>query len=106
MTITDILITALVGMIVVFSVLVILMCAIKVMAFFVGKTQNTAKTAEGAPAAEAGKNDIPPAPGSCGDLTLKNVSDSDAAMIMAIVADKLQTPLNELKFISIKEVEE
>ena len=27
-----------------------------------------------------------------------------AAMIMAIVADKLQKPLNELRFISIKEV--
>lgn len=47
-----------------------------------------------------------PAPGSCGDLVLKNVSDRDAAMIMAIVADTMQTPLNELRFKSIKLVDD
>ncbi len=41
------------------------------------------------------------APGSCGELVLKNVSDKEAAMIMAIVADKMETPLNELRFKSI-----
>ena len=44
------------------------------------------------------------APGSAGHVKLNNVSDKDAAMIMAIVADKMQTPLNELHFISIREV--
>ena len=46
-----------------------------------------------------------PAPGSAGGVKLYNVEPKTAAMLMAIVADKLQKPLNELRFISIKEVE-
>ena len=53
-----------------------------------------------APVAEA-----PKAPGSAGKLKLYNVEPKTAAMIMAIVADKLHKPINELRFISIKEVE-
>ena len=52
-----------------------------------------------APAAAA-----PTAPGSAGKLKLHNVEPKTAAMLMAIVADKLGKPLNELRFISIKEV--
>ena len=48
---------------------------------------------------------IPVAPGSAGQLKLHNVEPKTAAMLMAIVADKLQKPINELRFISIKEVE-
>ena len=47
----------------------------------------------------------PEAPGSAGKLKLHNVEPKTAAMVMAIVADKLQKPINELRFISIKEVE-
>lgn len=47
----------------------------------------------------------PTAPGSAGDLKLNNVEPKTAAMVMAIVADELQTPVNELHFISIKEIE-
>ena len=47
----------------------------------------------------------PPAPGSAGGVKLYNVEPKTAAMLMAIVADKLGKPLNELRFISIKEVE-
>ena len=54
-----------------------------------------------APAPEA-----PKAPGSAGGVKLYNVEPKTAAMLMAIVADKLGKPLNELRFISIKEVEE
>ena len=46
-----------------------------------------------------------PAPGSAGGVKLYNVEPKTAAMLMAIVADKLGKPLNELRFISIKEVE-
>ena len=46
------------------------------------------------------------AKGTCGELTLVNCDERDAAMIMAIVADSLNTPLNELRFKSIKRVEE
>ena len=44
------------------------------------------------------------APGSAGQVKLHDVPPKTAAMVMAIVADKLGKPLNELRFISIKEV--
>ena len=47
----------------------------------------------------------PAAPGSAGYIKLHNVEPKTAAMLMAIVAAKMQKPLNELRFISIKEVE-
>ncbi len=46
----------------------------------------------------------PVAPGSAGQVKLHDVEPKTAAMIMCIVADKLQKPLNELRFVSIKEV--
>ena len=56
---------------------------------------------EAEPAAQAEK---PAAPGSAGQLKLHDVEPKTAAMLMAIVADKMGKPLNELRFISIKEV--
>ena len=47
---------------------------------------------------------IPAAPGSAGHIKLHDVEPKTAAMVMAIVADKMGKPLNELRFISIKEV--
>ena len=44
------------------------------------------------------------APGTAGQLKLHDVPPKTAAMLMAIVADKMGKPLNELRFISIKEV--
>ncbi|MBE6916418.1 MAG: hypothetical protein E7470_00755 [Ruminococcaceae bacterium] len=46
----------------------------------------------------------PAAPGSAGQLKLYDTPPKTAAMLMAIVADKMGKPLNELRFISIKEV--
>ena len=46
------------------------------------------------------------APGTAGQLKLYNVDPKTAAMVMAIVADKMGKPINELRFISIKEVSE
>ena len=60
-----------------------------------------------APAAapvEVAAVDAPTAPGSAGKLKLHDVEPKTAAMIMAIVADKMGKPINELRFISIKEV--
>lgn len=48
----------------------------------------------------------PLAPGSAGNVKLHDVEPKTAAMLMAIVADKLGKPLNELRFLSIKEVKE
>ncbi len=53
------------------------------------------------------KNTVPCtelAPGSAGQLKLHDVDPKTAAMLMAIVADKMGKPLNELRFISIQEV--
>ena len=47
----------------------------------------------------------PTAPGSAGQVKLHGVEPKTAAMLMAIVANKIDKPLNELHFISIKEVE-
>ena len=47
----------------------------------------------------------PAAPGSAGQIKLHGVAPKTAAMLMAIVANKMDKPLNELRFISIKEVE-
>ena len=47
----------------------------------------------------------PAAPGSAGQLKLHDVEPKTAAMLMAIVANKMGKPLNELRFLSIKEVE-
>ena len=63
------------------------------------KAANVAVEEVAAPVVEA-----PKAPGSAGKLKLHNVEPKTAAMVMAIVADKLQKPINELRFISIKEV--
>ena len=100
---------ALVGFGTVFVALLIIIGAIKLTSIFVArgakKDEKPAAPAAAAPAADAApapKAD--PAPGSCGDVKLYSVSDRDAAMIMAIVADEMKTPLNELRFISIKEI--
>ena len=47
----------------------------------------------------------PTAPGAAGQVKLHGVEPKTAAMLMAIVANKMGKPLNELRFISIKEVE-
>ena len=57
--------------------------------------------APAAPAPEA-----PVAPGTAGQLKTYDVEPKTCAMLMAIVADKMGKPLNELRFISIKEVKE
>ena len=62
-----------------------------------------AETAEAVPAPAAPEAT---APGTAGKLKLHDVEPKTAAMVMAIVADKLGKPLNELRFISIKEVKE
>ena len=102
----DALVNALLGYGVVFVGLILLMAVVVIM----GKVMTARKAAPKAavpgaavPAAPVAAQD-PAAPGSAGDIKLYGVSDKDAAMIMAIVADKLGVPLNELRFKSIKEV--
>ena len=57
-------------------------------------------------AAPAAPVEAPVAPGTAGQLKTYDVPPKTCAMLMAIVADKMGKPLNELRFISIKEVKE
>ena len=63
------------------------------------------KVNEQEPVSAAPVPEKPAAPGSAGQIKIHNVPPKTAAMLMAIVADKMGKPLNELRFISIKEVE-
>ena len=97
---------ALLGYAVVFFGLILLMIVVMVMGkIFMAKDKKAAAAAP-APAApvEVAAVDAPTAPGSAGKLKLHDVEPKTAAMIMAIVADKMGKPINELRFISIKEV--
>lgn len=108
MSIADAGITAVFGYAVVFVGLVILMAVLYITgAIFKAKDAKAAATKKAEPekkAAPAPAAEKPVAPGSAGHVKLFDVPDKEAAMIMAIVADKMQKPLNELHFISIKEV--
>ena len=98
------------GLTIVFAVLVVLMLVIKIMERFAGEKQEAAPASpEAAPVAPAAAPAAQapaakPAPGTAGQLKLYNVDERDAAIVMAIVADSLGKPLNELRFISIREV--
>ena len=55
-------------------------------------------------AKNAAKPALALATGTAGECKFYNVSDRDAAILMAIVADKMGKPLNTLRFKSMKEV--
>ena len=96
------------GYLVVFLGLVLLMIVVfiltKIMIAKAKKAAAAEASAGSAPAEEPEK--ALPAPGTAGDLKLYDTDPKDAAMIMAIVADSLGKPLNELRFKSIKEVKD
>ncbi len=101
----DAALTALLGYLVVFFGLILLMVVVIIMGKIMVSRANKAKAAvPAAPAAPA--PEAPAAPGSAGELKLYDTDPRDAAMIMAIVADTLGKPINQLRFISIKEVKE
>ena len=98
---------ALLGYAVVFVGLIALMVVVIV----VGKIMVAKKSKAAAPVAAAPAPAAVPkpvlaaaAPGTAGEVKLFDVADKEAAMLMAIVANKLGKPLNELRFKSIKEV--
>ena len=103
-------VSAVLGYAVVFFGLLVLMCIVIIMGKVMLSRQAAKKAAEvtaaPAPAVAAAPPapSAPPAPGSAGEVKLFDVPDKEAAMIMAIVADKMGKPLNELRFKSIKEV--
>ena len=103
-------IIALLGYAVVFFGLILLMIVVMIMgkAFTAKKSAPKAAApvaaAPAAPVAAPAPVEAPAAPGTAGQLKLYDTPPKTAAMLMAIVADKMGKPLNELRFISIKEV--
>ena len=101
------LLDAVLGYLVVFIGLSLLMCVViivgKIMVAKMKKPAAETKTEPAVAAVPAAKA-LPAAPGTAGEVKIYDTDPKDAAMIMAIVADKLQKPLNELRFVSIKEV--
>ena len=102
-------ITAIFGYLVVIDGLSLLMLVI----YLIGAGfQASAKKKEAAAAAtpepvstpEPEEPQKPVAPGSAGHVKRFDVSDKEAAMVMAVVAYQMKKPLNELRFLSIKEV--
>ena len=112
-TLSESILLSIVGFGVVFLALGLLAVFITIMAKVVANInaknapqKSEEKAAAPAPAAPAkDPNKVPlPETTSQGQCDLHNVSDRDAALIMAIVADKFDAPLNTLVFKSIKEV--
>lgn len=100
-------ITAVLGYAVVFFGLVLLMGVI----IFVGKIMVSARKKKAAsnaqdpvPVTEAAAAEPVYATGAAGKLALHEVDPKTAALLMAIVADKMGKPINELQFKSIREV--
>ena len=110
--IVDAAVVAVLGYAVVFFGLILLMGVIIIMgkAFMAKDAKAAAKAAAAkevlaaVPVATAAAPESPAAPGTAGQLKLHDVEPKTAAMIRAIVADTMGKPLNELRFISIKEV--
>ena len=102
----DNLLDAILGYAVVFIGLSLLMTVIVIVGkvFTAKKAAPAAETAAAPTAAAPAAAPKKLAPGSAGDVKLYDTDPRDAAMIMAIVANKLDKPLNELRFRSIKEV--
>lgn len=121
--VTDALLLALIGVVVVFIVLILLMLIVTLVGkIFDGSEKLKEKHPEWNEKVQNLKAKMtfwkkdkkeetetveqPLAKGTCGELKLINTDERDAAMIMAIVADQTNTPLNELRFKSIKRVED
>ena len=102
----DAAVAALLGYAIVFLGLILLMIVVIIVGkiFMAKDAKMKAAAPAAAPAAAAPAAPQKTAPGAAGQLKLYNVEPKTAAMVMAIVADKMGKPLNELRFKSIKEV--
>ncbi len=100
MTFGDALLYSALGLLTVFFALALLMVIVKLITSF-----GREKPVEAVPQPQSVAEPVP-APGAAGELKLYDTAPRTAAMLMAIVADELQLPINELRFISIREVKE
>lgn len=111
MTFVESLGLSLLGILVVFVGLIALSMVIVLISYFSRKVdKKAAQEQTSAPAASVQTSAAPagaqlvPARGSVGEIKLGKVDDRTAALVMAIAADEIGAPLNELKFLSIREV--
>ena len=95
---------SLVGFAVVFAALIVIMYMVRlitVLSKIIGDGKPPVVSEQPPVPASAGPR-LMPAAGSSGEIVLKDVDEKTAALIMAIVADELRAPLNELRFKSIR----
>ena len=105
-SISESLLMSLVGMLIVFGILAVMMVVIILRNKMLGSKRSKDNGGTDSPAVSkltmiSGSL----APGSSGDVKTFDVPDRIAAMVMSIVADQMEFPLNELRFKSIKQVE-
>ena len=106
LTIPEAAVLALLGYAVVFFGLILLMILVTIIGkYFIAMDKKKQAAIAAEKPVVVAEVEKPTAPGSAGDLKLYNVEPRTAAMLMAIVADKLGKPINELRFISVREVE-
>lgn len=98
------LIYSVLGISVVFFALVLLLVMIKVLTVLTDRKTEPVPAAPVPAAAAPAEKKL--APGSAGELKLYDTDPRTAAMLMAIVADEMKAPINELRFISIREIKE
>lgn len=115
-SISDSVVLSLLGILVGFTCLCALMMLVYLLRFVVGKFESaktkstvnnslTFKESFEVSASVQNTAGMVPAKGSIGEINLHDVDDKTAALLIAIVADEIKAPLNELRFISIREVE-
>ncbi|MDR3149641.1 MAG: OadG family protein [Oscillospiraceae bacterium] len=103
------LLVSLLGMAIVFVALLAIIAIIKLISVLAGAVvkANRGNASQTEPIlivnADSAADGRVPAAGSMGEVALYDTDEQTAAMIMAIVADDLKAPLNELRFISIRQ---
>ena len=109
MAIPDALVTAVLGYATVFAGIILLILVVVIIGKLMTSGQKKVEAVKPSLMKEPVSDDsdiVQKAPGSAGELKLYDTDPRTAAMIMAIVADNLGKPLNELRFKSIREVKE
>ena len=108
MTLSRALLISLVGICVVFAILGVIALFVKIMGTAFDRFSVRSTPAEAFPSVPEQMTDLSPLPDntSQGTLTLENVTEEEAAVIMAIVSNRSGIPLNRLQFNSIRLLEE
>ncbi|MDP4152803.1 MAG: OadG family protein [Bacillota bacterium] len=102
MTISDSIMTTIIGMLVVFLALIVLAFFIRILSAVILSTKSKNVNNASAPDTEI-KAQVSPKSEHSG-LELIDTTEPNAAVIMAIVSDKTGIPLNMLRFKSIKAI--